>query len=439
MSTVDASIPLAGLNANAQAWDPQRMISMQDMAQQMRMRQQAQQLAAQQQNALRTIFADPANMGPTGELRPEAVQKVMQIDPKTGMQLREQMQTNRVQDSEVEKNHTLMHSADLEQRIKKFGYIDENVLGPALVAYREAVKNGISPEQAAQVAQTEYMKGIKSAKASGIFSEDEQDKFPPAFDYQRVSSNSQTFKTYVAEQEKKKSDDLAAKKEAERERHDEATEKAAAARESRVANAIDNQTKGWEIKEGVDKDGKPQWMRINKGTGEVRPVTGAAPAKKLSQASESERKAAMNYTTMKNAEDEIEKQGKAGNDKLAFLSTIQRDEHGYLTAVDRFGRNQALSPEQQVVAQAALQFAEGAGHLKSGARINNETMGIITNLYIPMPGDSKDVIARKQEARRNDIKAARIGGGRAVEALEEAERGGADPKSAGDFSHLWSN
>jgi hypothetical protein len=376
-------------------------------------------------------------MGPTGELRPEAVQQVMQVDPKTGMALREQMQTNRVQDSEIAKNHKLMEEADLEARMKKNAYLEDNVRAPALIAYREAIKAGIAPAQAAQVAQNEYTKALAAAKASGIFSEDEQAKFPPAFDYQRVSSNSQSWKAYVAEQEKKTADDRAAKKQAETERHDRAMEGAAARREDRMASAIDNQSKGWEIKEGVDKDGKPQWMRINKGTGEVKPVVGAAPTKKLSQASESERKAAMNYTTMKNAEDAIEDLASKGVDKLAFLSTIHRDENGYLSAADRFGRNRELSPDQQLIAQAALQFAEGAGHLKSGARINNETMGIITNLYIPMPGDSPAVIARKQAARRNDINAARIGGGRAVEALEEAERGQGDKGSAEDLSYMW--
>lgn len=433
MSGIDASIPLAGINANAQAWDPQRTMQMLDFAQRVRAGQQQ----AQNQNALRNIFADPANMGPTGELRPEAVQRVMQVDPKTGMQLREQMQTNRVQDSEVDRNHKLMEAADLEQRMKKFGYIEDNVRGPALVAFREAIKNGIPPAQAAQVAQTEYTKALDAAKASGIFSQDETERFPKVFDYQRVSSNSQSFKAYVAEQERKTADELAAKKEDEREKHDREMERIAAGREGRVANAIDAQSKGWEIKEGVDKDGKPQWMRINKGTGEVKPVVGAAPAKKLSQASESERKAAMNYTTMKNAEGAIEDLAAKGVDKLAFLSTVHRDENGYLSAADRWGRNRELSSDEQMIAQAAMQFAEGAGHLKSGARINNETMGIITNLYIPMPGDSKEVIARKQAARRNDINAARIGGGRAVEALEEAERGEGDKNSAEDLSYMW--
>src|ERR1700738_176525 len=107
---VDASIPLAGINSNAQAWDPQRLLSLQDMAQQMRMRQQQQQLVQQQQNALRTIFSDPNSMGPDGQMKPDAVAKIMQVDPKTGMQLREQMMTNDVQRSTIEKNQAQMGS-----------------------------------------------------------------------------------------------------------------------------------------------------------------------------------------------------------------------------------------------------------------------------------------------------------------------------------------
>ncbi|MDP9124032.1 MAG: hypothetical protein M3N82_05455 [Pseudomonadota bacterium] len=234
MSTVDPSIPLAGLGAAAQAWDPQKLISMQELAQRIRAGQQ--QVASQ--NALRTIFADPANMGPTGELRPEAVAQVMQVDPKTGMQLREQMQTNRVQDSEVQRNHKLMEEADVEARMKKAGYIEENVRAPALIAYREAIRNGIAPAQAAQVAQTEFNRAIEAARGSGIFSEEEQDRLPKAFDYQRVSSNSQSFKAYVTEQEKKKADDLAAQKEAERARHDLEVEKSTATRETRMERLV---------------------------------------------------------------------------------------------------------------------------------------------------------------------------------------------------------
>ncbi len=237
---VDASIPLAAVQSNAQAWDPQRLLSMQDMAQQMRMRQQQQQLVQQQQNALRTIFSDPNSMGPDGQMKPDAVAKIMQVDPKTGMQLREQMMTNDVQRSTIEKNHAQMGSAQTEQAIKKEGFIQTTVRDPAMVAYEKAIKAGIPPAQAAQVAQTEYTKGIQAAKASGLFSEEEQDKFPPAFDYERVSTRSQSLKDYRASEEKKKADDLAAKKEADREKHERFTENEQAKRDARIAGALEH-------------------------------------------------------------------------------------------------------------------------------------------------------------------------------------------------------
>lgn len=435
MATIDASIPLAAGQIGQIQFAPnaQQTMSLMEFGQQMR----ARQAQAQAQNALRSIFADPSSMGPDGQLNPEAIAKVSAIDPNTGMQLRQQQTMNAVHQSTMQKNRAQMESALLEQNLKKEKFIQDTVRDPALIAYEKAVKSGIPPAQAAQVAQAEYTKGLDIAKQSGMFSEDEQTRMPPSFDYQRVSSRAQSYKDYQAAEEKKRADARSEKQIAEKERHDREMEDSARRRENRMASAVESQTKGWEIKEGTDKDGKPQFVRINKGTGEVKPVEGAVPNRKLNTATEGERKAAMNYTTMKNAEEELTKLSGQGVDKLAFLSTIQRDEHGYMASADRFGRNRALTPEQQVIAQAALQFAEGAGHLKSGARINRETMGIITDLYIPMPGDSPEVIKRKQLARRNDIAAARIGGGRAVEALEEAERGAGDKGSATDFSHLW--
>jgi len=237
---VDASIPLSGLAANAQAWDPQRLLSMQDMAQQMHMRQQQQQLVQQQQNALRTIFSDPNSMGPDGQMRPDAVAKIMQVDPKTGMQLREQMMTNDVQRSTIDKNKAQMGSAQTEQMLKKQDFIQKTVREPALIAYEQAIKAGIPPAQAAQVAQTEYTKGIQAAKASGMFSEEEQDKVSPAFDYERVSTRSQSFKDYRANDEKQRADDLAAKKEADREKHERFTESEQAKRDARIAGALEH-------------------------------------------------------------------------------------------------------------------------------------------------------------------------------------------------------
>ena len=143
----------------------------------------------------------------------------------------------------------------------------------------------------------------------------------------------------------------------------------------------------------------------------------------------SELKASMNYTSMDNAEKIIEKYP---TENMAFLATIQHDSNGYLSSMDASGRRNSLTDEQQVIAQAMKQFAEGAGHLKSGARINKQTMDIITDIYIPIPGDSQAVRDRKKAARLNDIAAARIGGGRAVKQLLKEESKGRAPVPSGN-------
>jgi hypothetical protein len=429
---VDASIPLAA--GQIQGPDPRTLMSLAEFAQAMRAQRQQQE----NRNALRSLFGNPASFDASGQVTPQATMGLAAIDPEMAMKINNDRMTNAMHQSTIDRNRAQASAAEIESHVRKQGFIQETVREPAMIAYDEAIQSGHTREAANDAAQRVYSEGLQRAKASGIFSEEEQGQFAPGFDHDRVRANSQRYKDYVAEQARQKKDASDARREDDRERHERVMEAQGDERERRLADAIDGQTKGWEIKEGVDKDGNPTFVRINKGTGEVQPVKGGVPNRKLNTATESERKAAMNYTTMKNAEDELEILATKDVKKLAFLSTIQRDENGYLSAADRTGRNRALTEDEQLIAQAALQFAEGAGHLKSGARINNETMGIITNLYVPMPGDSDAVIARKQAARRNDIEAARIGGGRAVEALDKAEKGQGDPGSAEDMSHLWS-
>lgn len=160
--------------------------------------------------------------------------------------------------------------------------------------------------------------------------------------------------------------------------------------------------------------------------GSIRPIKGGpadpaspnyrAPAN--SRPSVAEEKITQNYITMKNAEDVLDSPD-FKDKNLAFLATVERDADGYFHALDKYGRNRALTEDEQVIAQAAAQFAEGAGHAKSGARINRGTMSLMTNLYIPMPGDKAAVKARKRAARLNDIEAAKVAGGRGVERYEK--------------------
>jgi hypothetical protein len=211
--------------------------------------------------------------------------------------------------------------------------------------------------------------------------------------------------------------------EGERERHDRAMEARGLAASERAGQHV-------ETIMGPDK--KPRRVLFD-NQGNVVKDLGEAPAGRGEHPTEAETKSAVNYTTMKNAESVLESP-KYRNMNLSFLSDVEEDENGVLHAVTRFGRRIALTPDQQVLAQAAGQFAEGAGHLKSGARINKDTMRLMLRLYVPLPGDSDEVKARKLKARRNDLAAGRVGSGRALESIEKAQAaeegtGGAAPAS----------
>ena len=145
--------------------------------------------------------------------------------------------------------------------------------------------------------------------------------------------------------------------------------------------------------------------------------------KDLGRETEAERKAAVNYVTMKNAEDSLEKLEKKGVKTLSNIASFDVDKNGEIGAITKAGFRRALKPDEQVMFQAARQYAEGAGHLKSGARINNQTMQIMTDLYIPLAGDSTEMQARKKAARLNDLEAARVGGGRSVVKYEKEQAG----------------
>lgn len=243
---VDASIPLAA--GNIHAFDPQQTMSLLDFAQSIRQRQQQQQA----QNALRGIFANPTSLGPDGQLTPQAITAVSAIDPATGMQLRQQSVMNAMHQSTIDKNRAQLSAADLEQNLKKDEYLQKTVREPALVAYEDAKRRGLSDAAASDVAQTEYTKGLDAAKASGVFHEDEQTQLNPKFDYARVNSRSQSLKDYRAAQEKKEADARADRQEKERERHDLETEKHQSNVDARMERALTMRGGGDDQKLGAD-------------------------------------------------------------------------------------------------------------------------------------------------------------------------------------------
>jgi hypothetical protein len=170
-------------------------------------------------------------------------------------------------------------------------------------------------------------------------------------------------------------------------------------------------------------------MTVDPKTGKTKltPAPGSEHATKFGASNradvptEAERKAAVNAVTMVQANDQIEKLSKAGKvTSLAFLSTIEHRGDGVLVAADKFGRNKALTPDEQSMYQAARAYLEGAGHLKSGARITMEQIRLLQDIYIPLPGDSPQVRKQKADMRAKEVEAAKIGGDRAWKAYEKA-------------------
>ena len=130
-----------------------------------------------------------------------------------------------------------------------------------------------------------------------------------------------------------------------------------------------------------------------------------------------EEKATANYVTMSVADPAIDELVQKGVTIPAY-SEIQQDDNGVISTYSKYGIQTSLSDDQQALLVRSQQFAEGAGHLKSGARINNQTMVIMKALYVPMSYDSESTKTLKSNVRKNDILAAKVAGGRGINAYE---------------------
>ena len=70
-----------------------------------------------------------------------------------------------------------------------------------------------------------------------------------------------------------------------------------------------------------------------------------------------------------------------------------------------------LSPEQQQVAQARINFITAILRKESGAAIGRDEFATAEKNYFPKPGDDAAAIAQKQQARRTASKAMEIQAG----------------------------
>lgn len=91
--------------------------------------------------------------------------------------------------------------------------------------------------------------------------------------------------------------------------------------------------------------------------------------------------------------------------------------------------NYAKSPDYQKAEQAGKEFLQAILRKDTGAAITPAETAEYGSVYLPQPGDSKDVLEQKQASRQRALKAIALG--LPPDALLKLEKAGIDPESLG--------
>lgn len=194
MTSVNALIPLSVDPRATAGPDIGQIVRNQLLTQKVRENNRAMQA----QNALRQLYSDPSNIDSNGNPTPDALRKIMAIDPATGMQV----QTNMLRNQEMK---VQTDSQKTELFAKKFSMVN-TVNSEALTAYEDALKGGTPKDQAMSQAQKIYSDGLTNLRQSGLFSDQDMSKAPTAFDPLGARSRVMTYQQWQATQEKEKAD-----------------------------------------------------------------------------------------------------------------------------------------------------------------------------------------------------------------------------------------
>lgn len=261
---IDASIPLS-FNPQAQSGsNPNALLQMLAEVQQYK----ANERAIQGQNALRELFANPQNLDPKGNPTGDAMRKVMAIDPGTGLKLRQQIvQTEQAQASLANaQSETALHRIQLLH--------DRN--GEAIQVYDDEMAKGTPEAQARADAQKVYSAGLKDLSSGGLFSPEQLAAINPQFDPVRARANAMNLKDRMELVQKERTAERQDRAEAERERHDLASEDRMTAALAHRDDAAAN--KGWTIGQVSAPDPNDPTkqiqvpVRMNAGTGQVERI-----------------------------------------------------------------------------------------------------------------------------------------------------------------------
>lgn len=243
---------------------------------------QANQQQMQSQNALKQILSQPGALDANGNPTAEAMQRVMSVDPAMGMKLH--------QNSLVSQEQQLRMSS---MKTKEFGEkldLLNDSYGPVLKRYKDAIAAGKTPEQAAELAQTDLNEVNQRLGEGGMFSETEQRNHPTKFDpiaFQKFFDGSAQIMDWRKSQAAADKDKREDAHETETERHNRAMENRTTPADFEVMNdpngTLPDGTKG-NVPYRIRKDTGEAWTLDNKpytpsGAQKLSSGGGAAPMK----------------------------------------------------------------------------------------------------------------------------------------------------------------
>ena len=132
---------------------------------------------------------------------------------------------------------------------------------------------------------------------------------------------------------------------------------------------------------------------------------------------------------MKRALEEIEAIEDSGFDPINFKDSVLVE---YAPFIPDLAENFLLSPKYQVYRRAMNDFTTAQLRKETGAQINESEVGFIERSYVPVPGDSPEVLAAKRRARRDALDAMKANAGKAFDVTLERVSVGQEPTISAD-------
>lgn len=159
----------------------------------------------------------------------------------------------------------------------------------------------------------------------------------------------------------------------------------------------------------------------------VTPIAGTEKSK--DPFTEGQRRDAAFAIRMKRALEEIEAIEDSGFDPINFKDSVLVE---YAPFIPDLAENFLLSPKYQVYRRAMNDFTTAQLRKETGAQINESEVGFIERSYVPVPGDSPEVLAAKRKARRDALDAMKANAGKAFEVTLERVSVGQEPQISAD-------